>query len=221
MTATRPDPQRIEGTFIRVEPLTPEALPELYDAIGVPAVWSGGWGGGPAGYVDNVDDFVEWSKSRFRWSDGRPFLVRANGGPLDGVALGTSTLADFNEGLEHTHIGWTAYDPRVWGSQVNAETKLLLLGLAFESGYGRVRIQADVLNSRSRAAIAGIGAQFEGITRRDMPRADGTWRDSAVFSILVDEWPAVRAGLEARLAGWAGQPVRYRERSAGAASPSD
>jgi RimJ/RimL family protein N-acetyltransferase len=82
---------------------------------------------------------------------------------------------------------------------VNPEAKLLLLGAAFEHGFGRVKIQADVLNSRSRAAIAKLGATFEGIVRRDRPRADGSWRDSAVFSVIVDDWPAVQAGLRERV----------------------
>jgi N-acetyltransferase len=212
MTATRPSPATLAGQFIRLEPLTVEALPELYAAIGVPEVFAGGYGGGPAGYRDNLDDFVAWAKSVHRWGDGNPYLVRANGGPLDGVAIGTTTLADFDESREHAHIGWTAYDPRVWGTQVNPEAKLLLLGLAFDSGFGRVKIQGDELNERSRAAILKLGATFEGIVRRDMLRADGTWRNTAVFSILIDEWPDVRAGLEKRLAAWAGRFVEYRDR---------
>ena len=64
--------------------------------------------------------------------------------------------------------------------------------------------------ARSRAAIAGIGATFEGVLRRDRPRADGSWRDSAVYSVLVDEWPRVRDGLLARLERYGGRPVEYR-----------
>lgn len=77
---------------------------------------------------------------------------------------------------------------------------MLLLAHCFEAcGYGRVRIQTDVLNTRSQAAIARLGALREGVTRRDMKREDGSFRDSVVFSILADEWPSVRAGLRARL----------------------
>jgi hypothetical protein len=54
-----------------------------------------------------------------------------------------------------------------------------------------------------------LGATFEGIVRRDMRRADGSWRDSAVYSILVEEWPGVKAGLEARLADYGDQPVLF------------
>ena len=72
----------------------------------------------------------------------------------------------------------------------------------------RVKLQADARNDRSRAAILKLGAQFEGIARRHKPRADGSWRDSAVFAVIVDDWPAVREGLEARLAAWGEEPVR-------------
>jgi RimJ/RimL family protein N-acetyltransferase len=212
MTAKRPGPTVLAGRYVRLEPLTFESLPELHAAIGTPAVFAGGYGGGPQGYRAEVDEFVEWAKSYYSWESGNPMLVRVSGGPLDGVAIGTSTLGDFDERREHAHIGWTAYDPRVWGSQVNAEAKLLMLGHAFDNGFGRVKIQMDILNERSAAAAAGLGAVREGIVRRDVLRADGTWRDTVVYSILIDEWPAVREGLTARLEPWGDRPVEYRER---------
>jgi RimJ/RimL family protein N-acetyltransferase len=137
-----------------------------------------------------------------------PFTVRLEGGPDHGTIVGATKLGDLDLGSESAHIGWTAYDPRVWGTAVNPEAKLLLLGLAFDHGFGRVKLQADARNDRSRAAILKLGAQFEGIARRHKPRADGSWRDSAVYSVIVDDWPPVRAGLEARLSGWGDEPVR-------------
>ena len=211
MSASRPIPQVLAGRFVRLEPLLDNHLVELHAAIGHPEVYAGGYGGGPGGYRENVDDFVEWARTHFTWSTNLPMAVRVVGGALDGTLVGTSTLGDFDLHRGHAHIGWTAYDPRVWGSQVNAETKLLLLGLAFDSGFTRVKIQTDVMNERSRAAVAGIGATFEGIVRHDIRRADGSWRDTAVFSIVSDEWPEVRAGLESRLARWP-EPVQFRDR---------
>ncbi len=117
-----------------------------------------------------------------------------------GTVVGTSSLGDVDVPGEQVHLGWTAYGSRWWGTSVNPETKLLLLAHAFEDcHFGRVRIQTDVVNGRSRAAILRLGAVQEGVLRRTARRADGTWRDTVVFSILVDEWPAVRARLEARL----------------------
>lgn len=117
-----------------------------------------------------------------------------------GTIVGTSSLGDVDTARQHVHLGWTMYGSRWWGTIVNPETKLLMLTHAFETcGFGRVRIQTDVINERSRAAIEKLGATFEGVMRRDRPRADGSWRDTAVYSILVDEWPLVRAGLLQRL----------------------
>jgi RimJ/RimL family protein N-acetyltransferase len=211
VTAIRPAPRILNGRFIRLEPLTEDHLPELFTAIAHPEVFAGGYGGGPAGYRASFDDFLPWARTYYTWATNEPYAIRVTGGPLDGVLVGTSTLGDFDLPREHAHIGWTAYDPRVWGSQVNAEAKLLLLGRAFDHGFGRVKIQTDDLNVRSRAAVTGIGATFEGIVRRDTMRADGSWRGTAVFSILVDEWPDVRVGLEARLAKYGDSPVTYRQ----------
>jgi RimJ/RimL family protein N-acetyltransferase len=209
MPAIRPPRRVLEGRYIRVEPLEIDHLPELFRAIGSPAVFAAGYGGGPGGRRDTEAGFVEFARSYYSWDSGNVYGVRLRGGDNDGVLVGTSTLGDFDEGREHAHIGWTAWDPRAWATAVNPEAKLLMLGEAFDHGFGRVKLQADSRNDRSRAAIAKLGATFEGILRRDSRRADGSWRDTAVYSILVDEWPAVRAGLEARLAAFEGRPVAF------------
>jgi len=196
MTAERPAPRVIEGQFIHLSPLQREEVPALYAAIGMPEVFAGGYGGGPSGLPADETDFTEFASRYYQWDKGNVYGVHLP----DGSLVGTTTLGDFDEPNESAHIGWTAYAPAVWGTAVNPEAKLLLLGEAFEHGFGRVKLQADALNSRSRAAITKLGAQFEGITRRHMKRPDGSWRDTAVFSILAHEWPAVRAGLEERLA---------------------
>ncbi|MBI4900296.1 MAG: GNAT family N-acetyltransferase [Actinobacteria bacterium] len=118
-----------------------------------------------------------------------------------GTFVGTSSLGDFVPERESAHLGWTLYDSRFWSTFVNPEAKLVLLTHAFETlGYGRVKIQTDILNTRSQAAIAKLGAVREGVLRRDVPRYDGTWRDTVVFGITVDDWPSVKRGLQARLA---------------------
>lgn len=217
MPVSIPHDPHLVGRYIRLDPITRDDLPELYRAIGRPEVFAGGWGGGPAGFRDTEAGFVEFGKGYFAFGRNLVFGIRLIGGEHDGRLVGTSTLGDFEPDKERAHIGWTAYDPRVWSTAVNPEAKLLMLGLAFDSGFGRVKIQADSANERSRAAIAKLGAQFEGIVRRDQRRADGSWRDAAVYSILVDEWPEVRAGLEARLAEFGGEPVTLRDEGAATA----
>lgn len=211
MTATRPDRSVITGRHIELVPLTVADAPELFRVLATPAVFAGGFGGGPAGLRETLPGFTDWAASYFSWESGNVYGARILGGPDAGALVGTSTLGDFDEKREHAHIGWTAWDPRVWRTAVNPEAKLLMLGTAFDHGFGRVKLQADVLNERSRAAIARLGATFEGVVRRDMLRPDGTWRDTAVFSITIDDWPAVRAGLEARLETLGDAPVRIPE----------
>jgi RimJ/RimL family protein N-acetyltransferase len=100
---------------------------------------------------------------------------------------------------ERVHLGWAGYAPAVWSTGVNPAAKLALLRHAFENcGMRRVKLQTDALNARSQAAIARLGAVKEGVLRQHIRRADGTWRDTVVFSVRVNEWPVVRAGLEAR-----------------------
>jgi RimJ/RimL family protein N-acetyltransferase len=108
------------------------------------------------------------------------------------------TLRPEHRGLE---IGWTWHARRVWGTGVNVETKLLLLAHAFETlGCMRVEFKTDARNERSRAALEALPARFEGIFAKHMLVRGGEVRDSAYYAITDDDWPAVRANLERRLA---------------------
>ena len=208
VTATRPADEPLIGRFIRLTPFDPSDIPGLFRAIAQLQVFAGGYGGGPAGLPTDAEAFATFATSYYTGGPAAmPWTVRLEGGPDHGTVVGATKLGDFDLVNESAHIGWTAYDPRVWGTAVNPEAKLLLLGLAFEHGFGRVKLQADARNGRSRAAILKVGAQFEGIARRDKVRADGSWRDSAVYSVVVDEWPSVRDALETRLAGWGDRAV--------------
>jgi RimJ/RimL family protein N-acetyltransferase len=199
MPASTPSPRILRGRFITLEPLSPSDADELYEAIGHPSVFAGGYGGGPAGFAPTIQGFRDFVARYYPWDRGITYGARLQGGPEAGRLVGTSTLSDFDEAREHAHIGWTAWSPTVWGTAVNPEAKLLMLSEAFDHGFGRVKLQADALNSRSRAAILKLGATFEGIVRRDMLRADATWRDSAVYSVTIDDWPGVRSALQERL----------------------
>jgi RimJ/RimL family protein N-acetyltransferase len=167
-------------------------------AIAHPAVFAGGWGGGPAAYRADFEGWRGFVERYLQWDAANVYAVclRSDGDRI----VGTSTLGDFDLENGSAHIGWTAYAPDVWGTRVNAAAKRLLLGAAFEHGFERVKLQADVLNTRSRAAIERLGARAEGILRHTQRRADGSWRDTAVYSVLREEWPDVRERLDARLA---------------------
>ena len=93
----------------------------------------------------------------------------------------------------------TTPTPTVWGTGVNVECKLLLFGHAFERlGCARVELKTDARNERSRAAMLALGATFEGVFRKHMHQRYGV-RDTAWYSVVDDEWPAVKRRLEERL----------------------
>lgn len=180
---------------MRLDPLREADTDELYPLLNDPAVYA-------AGYVmhrrpTSVDDARDLLHERFLRAGKAPYAVRL---VADGRLVGTSSLLDADPGNESIHLGSTLYGHRWWGTAVNPAAKLLLLGHCFDTcGYGRVTIQTDALNTRSQVAITRLGAVREGVLRRHKRREDGTFRDTVVFSILRDEWPAVRAGLENRL----------------------
>jgi N-acetyltransferase len=196
VTPRPPGGAALVGAVVRVDPSVSEDADGLFAALDDERVWAAGYAGGPAarpadaaGWARRIEAAVEESRAMFTVR-----LVDS------GRIVGTSSLGDVDLGHERVHLGWTAYAPDVWGSAVNPECKLLLLSHAFdECGFGRVKIQTDLVNTRSQAAIAKLGAVREGVLRRHMKRADGGRRDTVVFSVIVDEWPAVKAGLEARL----------------------
>jgi RimJ/RimL family protein N-acetyltransferase len=118
-------------------------------------------------------------------------LTTGTAGLAAGSVVGTSSYLDTSASDARLEIGFTAYTPVVWAGVVNPETKLLLLGYAFDVlGAG---------HARSQQAIARLGAQYEGVLRRYQRRSDDTVRDTMMFSVLAEEWPTVRAALIARL----------------------
>ncbi|MEO7746247.1 MAG: GNAT family protein [Actinomycetota bacterium] len=197
MSATAPDRRALLGTVVRLDPLTPDDAPALFAALDDPRVWVSGYAGGPAGRPTDVAAMQSWVARLLTFTDQVPYAVRLVDG---GTVVGTTSLGEVDVVNESAHLGWTAYAPAVWGTAVNPECKLLLLGHAFEDcGFGRVKIQTDSINERSQAAIAKLGATREGVLRRHLRRADGTFRDTVLFSVLREEWPGVRAGLLARV----------------------
>jgi len=127
----------------------------------------------------------------------------------DGQAVGVTTYWEprfwpGRTGLCAIEIGWTWLAASAQRTGINTEAKLLLLEYAFGTlGVARVDFKTDARNQQSRRALARLGAQFEGVLRQwspsHVPGEEGRLRDSAMFSVIAGEWPAVRAGLRTRL----------------------
>lgn len=204
MVATLPTGSPLVGRHVRLDPLGDGDADELGALLRDPRVYADG-------YVmhrrpDSAADARALVHERFLRTaplDGHgggrlAYAVRL---VADGTLVGTSSLLEADTTHERIHLGSTLYGSRWWGTAVNPEAKLLLLGHCFDHcGMGRVKIQTDALNVRSQAAIAKLGAHREGVARRHMRREDGTFRDTVVFAVLAEDWPEVRAGLGARLA---------------------
>lgn len=151
---------------------------------------------------ESVEEYVE-QLGRALAMGVLPWVVRLRR-PLRGLpagsVVGTTSYLDVSVHDARLEVGSTAYTPAVWASAVNPETKLLLLEHAFEVlGVGRVQLKTDVRNVRSQQAIARLGAKYEGTLRRYQRRAEGSLRDTVMFSVTAEEWPTVRHGLRARL----------------------
>jgi N-acetyltransferase len=188
------EPIVLTGRWVRLEPLAEAHREGLRAAADDARIWEHFLmdGRGPG--------FDPWFNEVARQRGvGRavPFAVRVVAG---GRLVGCSCYLDYHPRHRRVEIGGTWYHPDVWGTRVNPECKLLLLAHAFEVlGVNRVQLITDVRNERSRRAIAKLGAVQEGVLRAHAVSHTGRVRDSAVFGITAAEWPAVRAGLEARL----------------------
>ena len=191
-----PEPVTLTDRFVRLEPLGEQHRSDLEAAVGedpeavrlgaglfVQHGWHAWYDEAAAGVVDGR--YVAWATIA-----------------LDtGRAVGSTRFGDIDVPSERLEIGWTFLAPSRWRTAINSEAKLLQLRYAFdELGAGRVALKTDARNLRSQAAIERLGGVREGVLRRHMRLPDGFIRDSVYYSILSDEWPAVRERLEERLA---------------------
>ncbi|MEO7294706.1 MAG: GNAT family protein [Candidatus Limnocylindria bacterium] len=191
-----PEPTVLGGRHVRLEPLGEQhranleaAAAEDPDALRLGALlltlrgWDVWYGEAVAGIADRR--YVAWATIEI----------------ASGRAVGSTRFADIDVTSERLEIGWTWLAPSRWRTAVNTEAKLLQLGYAFDQlGAGRVALKTDGRNARSQAAIERIGGVREGTLRRHLRMPDGFIRDTVYYSILADEWAAVRARLEERLA---------------------
>jgi RimJ/RimL family protein N-acetyltransferase len=209
MTGRGFEPVTLGGRYVRLEPLTADHIESLL------TVRAGG--GESFGYIavpSSRDGMCAYVETALRDQAGRrslPFVTRDAG---TGAVVGSTRFlnvefwdwppgsslqrgADLPDVVE---IGATWLAPSAQRSGINTEAKLLMLTLAFEDWrVHRVSLVTDARNERSRAAIVRLGASFDGVLRAARVAADGGVRDTAAYSILDREWPAVRAALCARL----------------------
>lgn len=190
------EPQILENRVLRLEPMREAHREDLRSACNAdPAIWAELY---PYSWAGEYFE-ATWAKLLRDQADGNTqgYAVLA-GGEL----VGLTTFYAIDAANSVVEIGGTYYRPDQRGAAVNPAAKRLMMGHAFDSGARRVVYRVDALNARSRAAVTKLGATQEGILRQDRITWTGRIRDTVIFSILADEWPAVRDRLDARLASF-------------------
>lgn len=190
MTATL-TPTILSNAHVTLEPTEERHRAALAAAGSAPEIWTLQ----PFNIAQGFDAYFDWllgERDAGRWI---PHVVFDPAGNV----VGQSCYLDIRAPQHGVEIGGTWYVPAAQGTKINPAAKLLLLDHAFNSGMVRVQLKTDIRNTRSQAAMKKLGATFEGTFRKHQPRPDGSWRDSVFFSIVDDEWPAIRARLVERL----------------------
>ena len=188
-------PVTLEGTLVRLEPLGQQHLADLIDAAADPSVWR--W----MPEENLTPPQMEAWFSRAMTEAGGAQLPFATIERRSGRAMGSTRYLAIERQHLRLEIGWTWLTSSARGRGLNDEAKLLMLRHAFERlGCRRVEFKTDALNERSRGALLGIGATYEGTFRKHMISHGRYNRDSAWYSILDEAWPDVERHLSARLA---------------------
>ena len=186
----------LEGTHVRLEPLSHAHANALMDLATDPELWRY-----TPSRVETFDDLTRFIDTALEWQRAGTALPFATIDRASGLPIGSTRLAMADHVNRRVEIGWTWLGREYQRTALNTEAKLLMLAHAFERlGCIRVELKTDVLNQRSRSAILRLGAREEGIFRHHIIMPGGRLRDTVYYSILAEEWPAVRAGLEAKLA---------------------
>lgn len=185
----------LEGRVVRLEPMTIDHVDALCRVGLDPSLWAL-----TTARVETRDDmqrYVELALAEQAAGTALPFVTKVR---ASGEVIGSTRFANIVHEHARAEIGWTWITPRRQRTAVNTEAKYLMLRHAFERmECRRVELKTNALNARSRAAMLRIGATEEGTLRRHMINADGSPRDSVYFSVIAEEWPAVRARLEEML----------------------
>jgi RimJ/RimL family protein N-acetyltransferase len=184
----------LRGRHVRLEPLRPEHADGLRAAASDGNLRELAFTNVPM--PGDVEAWLEGALAKQGAGEQLAFTVRDATGRIVGSTRYYELLPD----TPRLCIGYTWYARSVQRTGLNTEAKLLLLGHAFEAlRCASVGFHTSTLNLASRAAIARLGAREEGILRQHLRHRDGSLRDSVCFSILDSEWPAVKAGLQAKL----------------------
>ncbi|MDR3711091.1 MAG: GNAT family protein [Capsulimonadaceae bacterium] len=181
----------LTGQHVRLEKLSPDHASGLWEASRFDEIWS--YMPKRPRTLDEMCAMIESFTTPTYLDSNKPYAIIE---AASNAVIGSTQLLDIDWANRGAEIGWTWLTPRVWRSPVNTECKLLLLAHCFETlKFLRVQLKTDARNERSQKAIERLGAVREGVLRRHRILSDGFVRDSVYYSIVSEEWPAVRDRL--------------------------
>ena len=193
------EPVTLEGRQVVLEPLRDAHVDDLTEATRDGELWRLWYTFVPA--PDAVAEYVSAALARRDQHGEMPFAVRHRD---SGKVIGSTRFCHVDEDNHRLEVGYTWYARRFQRSGLNTECKRLLLGHAFEALDAiAVEFRTHWHNRASRTAIARLGAKQDGILRNNRIMANGSYRDSAVYSIIASEWPSVKANLTWQLQQYA------------------
>lgn len=203
----------LEGTYVRLEPLSPAHKQGLCEAISDGELWNLFVTLVP--HPSAIDTFLDDARVAYEAGDGLAFAT------IDRATTrvaGSTRFKNANLPNRRVEIGFTFLGESWQGTSVNTEAKLLMLTHAFETlGMNRVELLTDYLNERSRRAILRLGAKEEGVLRNHMVMPNGRIRDSVLYSIIKNEWPGVKEHLSFKLSARLAQQTVAADRREDAA----
>jgi RimJ/RimL family protein N-acetyltransferase len=194
-TFMNPQPITLEGSQVRLEPLSLDHHAPLCEVGLEPELWKL-----TTVNIRTPEDMRVYIETALGEQASGISLPFATVDKQSGRVVGSTRFGNINRQHRCVEIGWTWIAPPWQRTVVNTEAKYLMLCHAFEGlGCIRVELKTDSLNERSKNAMRRIGAREEGTFRNHMILQSGRIRHSVFFSIIDSEWPDVKAGLEAKL----------------------
>lgn len=194
--ATFAAPPALEGQGVRLEPMQPRHVAGLVEACKDGRLWELWYTSVP--HPDAMAGHVDAFLQRQARGGQMPYVVVRR---ADGRVVGQTSFCNIDADNRRVEIGYTWYAASAQRTAINTEAKSLMLGQAFEVWRCiAVEFRTHWFNQASREAIARLGAKQDGVLRNHQRLADGSLRDTVVFSIIDSEWPAVKRNLAERMA---------------------
>ena len=192
----KPKTTTLSSNRVTLRPLTMEHFTDFFNAGSFPEIWT--WSlPDKCSSIEATADWLAYSEKMTANGEHFPFAIFDND---SGQFVGSTRYCSINTADKSLEVGFTFITPEFQRSYINTHAKYCLLKHAFEElGAIRVEFKTHESNNKSRKAIERLGAKFEGILRNQRILSDGSYRNTAIFSVIATEWPTVKKTLQEKM----------------------